>query len=148
MGLFRSGLKELCPAISRGWGKINAELCGHLVICGLNLNASKGRHVQIGQAVLEIIGICAPCSRMEAALGKGVYSAMRGHGGWYAAVVMSERIKTSDTVTPLPATPNPESGGYLINRVPYWDKIGDITCQSMKNQSNSCSPSCYSDRNL
>lgn len=84
------------PAIDAGLLRRN------LVIRGLNLNALKGRQVQIGQAVLEITIICAPCSRMEAALGQGGYSAMRGHGGWCASVVRSGRINVGDAVTPLP----------------------------------------------
>ena len=77
-----------------------------LVISRLNLNALKGRQLQIGQAVLEITTICAPCSRMEAALGPGGYSAMRGHGGWCANVVKPGEIKQCDTVTPLAVKPN------------------------------------------
>ena len=49
---------------------------------GLNLLASNGRRLRIGSdAVLEITGVCAPCSRMEQILGEGGYNAVRGHGG-------------------------------------------------------------------
>lgn len=78
----------------------------NLVIRGLNLNALKGRQLQIGRAVLEVTIICAPCSRMEAALGPGGYSAMRGHGGWCAVVVKPGEIKLGDAVTPLPVKSN------------------------------------------
>lgn len=73
----------------------------NLVISGLNLNALKGRHVQIGEVLLQITTICAPCSRMEAALGRGGYSAMRGHGGWCASVIKGGQIKLGDAATPL-----------------------------------------------
>jgi MOSC domain-containing protein YiiM len=59
----------------------------NLVVSGLNLAALRHRRLRIGAATVEITGPCPPCSRMEEALGTGGYNAVRGHGGWYAAVV-------------------------------------------------------------
>ncbi|WP_300010095.1 MOSC domain-containing protein [uncultured Roseobacter sp.] len=73
----------------------------NLVVSGLNLAALKGGQVLIGEAVLEITGICAPCSRMEEALGHGGYSAVRGHGGWCARVVTGGIVTLQDAVAPL-----------------------------------------------
>jgi MOSC domain-containing protein YiiM len=73
----------------------------NLVVSGLNLSALRGRRVAIGAAVLRLTGPCAPCSRMEAALGPGGYSAMRGHGGWCAAVLQPGCIARGDAVSPL-----------------------------------------------
>ena len=95
---------EHLPAIGAmlGQGPVAAEvLRRNLVISGLNMAALKGRHVAVGDAVLEISGICAPCSRMEEALGAGGYSAMRGHGGWCASVVQEGRVAVGDVVRPL-----------------------------------------------
>jgi MOSC domain-containing protein YiiM len=72
-----AGLPSVDPALLRR----------NLVISGINLLALKGRRFRIGKAVLKGTDICAPCSRMEAALGAGGYNAMRGHGGLCAAVV-------------------------------------------------------------
>lgn len=77
----------------------------NLVVAGLNLNALKGRRLQIGAAVVEITTICAPCSRMETALGRGGYAAMRGHGGWCARVVSPGVIRVGDCVSPLVVGP-------------------------------------------
>lgn len=77
------------------------ELRRNLVISGINLAALKNRQVRIGEVVLELTGLCAPCSRMEEILGAGGYSAVRGHGGWCAAVLQSGQIKRGDAVTPL-----------------------------------------------
>lgn len=79
-----------------------ATLRRNLVVAGLNLNALKGRRLQIGETILEVSTICAPCSRMEAALGQGGYAAMRGHGGWCASVVSAGVVKVGDAVVPLP----------------------------------------------
>ncbi|KUJ78388.1 MOSC domain-containing protein [Ruegeria profundi] len=73
----------------------------NLVVSGINLSALKGREVRVGDAVLRFTVICAPCSRMEEALGKGAYSAVRGHGGWCAEVVQPGRVKLGDVVQPV-----------------------------------------------
>ena len=73
----------------------------NLVISGINLAALKGREVQVGEAILRFTVICAPCSRMEEALGKGGYSAVRGHGGWCAEVVQPGPVRLGDVVRPV-----------------------------------------------
>ncbi|MEJ6393422.1 MOSC domain-containing protein [Gymnodinialimonas sp. 2305UL16-5] len=73
----------------------------NLVVSGMNLNALRGRQLRIGPAIVEVTGICAPCSRMEEALGHGGYTAMRGHGGWCARVVETGEISVGDPVAPV-----------------------------------------------
>lgn len=73
----------------------------NLVVSGINLSALKGRQVRVGSALLLFEVICAPCSRMEEALGVGGYSAVRGHGGWCASVLEPGRIRIGDSVTPI-----------------------------------------------
>jgi MOSC domain-containing protein YiiM len=77
------------------------DLRRNLVVSGLNLAALKGREVQIGDAVLLVTGICAPCSRMEEVLGAGGYSAMRSHGGWCAQVLRPGAVMRGSVVFPL-----------------------------------------------
>jgi MOSC domain-containing protein YiiM len=74
----------------------------NLAVSGLNLSAMKGRRIRIGGAELRVTGPCDPCSRMEAAIGHGGYTAMRGHGGVTAEVLRPGRIQTGDRVTALP----------------------------------------------
>ncbi|MFZ5961614.1 MOSC domain-containing protein [Thalassococcus sp. BH17M4-6] len=89
-----------------------AALCGqdavapevlrrNLLISRINLNALRDRDLRIGEAVLRITRPCAPCSRMEEALGSGAYNALRGHGGWCAEVLQPGRIALGDPVVPL-----------------------------------------------
>jgi len=73
----------------------------NLVVSGINLSALRGTKIQIGTAVLQITGPCAPCSRMETELGTGGYNAMRGHGGWTAEVLTEGQIQIGDLVKPV-----------------------------------------------
>lgn len=73
----------------------------NLVVSGINLSALRGTAIQIGTAVLQITGPCAPCSRMETELGTGGYNAMRGHGGWTAEVLTEGQIQIGDLVNPV-----------------------------------------------
>ena len=71
----------------------------NIVVSGLNLLALKEKQFQIGDAILEMTGLCHPCSRMEENLGEGGYNAMRGHGGITARVIKSGTIKLNDSIS-------------------------------------------------
>lgn len=73
----------------------------NILVSGINLLSLKGKQFQIGDAVFEYSGECHPCSRMEEALGKGGYNAMRGHGGITARVINSGSLKVTDAVEVL-----------------------------------------------
>jgi MOSC domain-containing protein YiiM len=75
-----------------------AALRRNLVISGINLIALKNARVRVGGALLEIVGPCQPCSRMEEAVGVGGYAAMRGHGGMTARVLEAGAIGVGDEV--------------------------------------------------
>lgn len=85
-----------------------ADLRRNIAVAGINLAALRGRVLALGGAEIEITGSCAPCSRMEAALGQGGYAAMRGHGGVTARVLRPGPVRLGDPVAPRPdgaATP-------------------------------------------
>lgn len=82
-----------------GRGIINPILLRrNIVVQGINLLALKDHRIHIGDAVLEMTGLCHPCSRMEEVLGEGGYNAMRGHGGITARVVQEGSIRVGDKV--------------------------------------------------
>jgi MOSC domain-containing protein YiiM len=78
-----------------------ALLRRNVVVAGINLLGLRARRFRLGTAVLEGTGPCAPCSRMEEALGRGGYAAVRGHGGICAQVIASGRAARGDALTPL-----------------------------------------------
>lgn len=101
---------EHLPAISSYLGDRlvqAADLRRNIVISGINLLSLKDRQVMIGNALLEVTGLCHPCSRMEQTLGPGGYNAVRSHGGITARVVESGRIAVGDSarlvLAPTPA---------------------------------------------
>jgi MOSC domain-containing protein YiiM len=70
----------------------------NLVVSGINLIALKRARFAIGAVVFEGTGSCDPCSRMEAALGPGGFSALRGHGGITARVLEGGVLTIGDSV--------------------------------------------------
>jgi MOSC domain-containing protein YiiM len=85
------GREEIDPALLRR----------NLVVSGINLHALRHQRFSIGEAVFEAGALCHPCSRMEAALGKGAVAAMLGHGGLCCKVLRGGEIRTGDTVSVL-----------------------------------------------
>ena len=71
----------------------------NVVVSGINLLAFKDRQFQLGaEVILEMTGICHPCSRMEENLGPGGYNALRGHSGINATVIRGGTIRVGDPV--------------------------------------------------
>jgi len=71
----------------------------NIVVSGINLLALKNKQFQIGKVILEMTGLCHPCSRMEENLGPGGYNAMRGHGGITARIIKSGTIRINDSIS-------------------------------------------------
>lgn len=77
-----------------------AVLRRNIAVSGLNLIAVRNHGIRMDDVILSITGICAPCSRMEEALGNGGYNAVRGHGGVTAEVLTPGRVAVGSIVDP------------------------------------------------
>ncbi len=73
----------------------------NIAVAGINLIGLRDRPFHIGGAILRGSGLCAPCRRMEEALGPGGYAAVRMHGGITAEVVGPGRLALGDAVWPV-----------------------------------------------
>ena len=89
-----------------GRGPIDPALARrNLVVSGINLYALRAATFRVGGVLLEGTGSCAPCGKMETALGPGGFNAMRGHGGITARVLEAGRITLGDPVVLERAAP-------------------------------------------
>ncbi len=113
---FKSGGKRQVTLVQFEHLAVIAALCGrrevapellrrNLVVSGINLLAFKGACFAIGDVLFEGTGLCQPCSRMEDALGRGGYNAMRGHGGVTARVLAGGKIGLGDQIVMIEAGP-------------------------------------------
>ena len=75
-----------------------ATLRRNLVVSGINLHALRYQRFTIGDSLFEASALCHPCSRMEAALGKGGVAAMLGHGGLCCKILKGGVITIGDEV--------------------------------------------------
>lgn len=94
---------EHLPVIASLAGRDNVSpelLRRNIVISGINLLGLRNKTFSVGDVVLQGNGLCAPCSRMETQLGDGGYTAMRGHGGITASVIVEGTLSIGDEVAP------------------------------------------------
>ena len=92
---------EHLPAIASylAIDRVSPELLRrNIVVSGINLLALKDKAFSIGDAKMQMTGLCHPCSFMEKTLGSGGYNAVRGHGGITARVIKSGEISINDQV--------------------------------------------------
>lgn len=82
------GIQQILPELLRR----------NLVVSGINLLAFKEKRFTVGSVILEMTGLCHPCSRMEQTFGDGGYNAVRGHGGITAKVVQGGDMCIGDAV--------------------------------------------------
>ncbi len=84
-----------------GWQAVYpALLRRNIVVSGINLLGLRKAEFWVGGARLCGTGLFAPCSRMEETLGRGGYSAVRGHGGITAEVMSGGEVEVGARIQP------------------------------------------------
>jgi MOSC domain-containing protein YiiM len=74
-------------------------LSENMVIEGLDvMRLSNGQRLQVGHAVLEVLGPCDPCSQMER-IRSGLKQTLFGKRGRFAKVVTAGVIRVGDPIT-------------------------------------------------
>lgn len=92
----------LIAAFARSGPLDPVDLRRNLVVSGINLLSLKNARLRVGDALIQLVGPCAPCSRMEEVIGPGGYAAMRGHGGMTARILEGGAIRVGDAVSVAP----------------------------------------------
>ncbi len=103
---------EHLPVIASclGMGKIEPDMLRrNIVVSGINLLALKDKSFRLGDSILEMTGLCHPCSKMERALGAGGYNAVRGHGGITARVIREGMVRLGDPLSYKPDETGPDT---------------------------------------
>jgi MOSC domain-containing protein YiiM len=77
----------------------HVECRRNLLTSGVPLNHLVGKQFKVGQAILEGIELCEPCSHLERLTGKKVIKALLHRGGLRARVVCGGKIHPGDEIT-------------------------------------------------
>jgi MOSC domain-containing protein YiiM len=77
------------------------QLRRNIVVEGFNLLSLAKKHFEIDGVVLQMTGLCHPCSLMKEVLGYGGYNAMRGHSGITATVITAGEIRRGASIRAL-----------------------------------------------
>jgi MOSC domain-containing protein YiiM len=105
----RGGRRQVTLLASERWAELMAEVGdtlgpearrANLVLSGIDLEGTRGRHLRIGRCLLRIGGETRPCELMEETA-PGLQAAMRERwgGGAYAEVIEGGPIGVGDAVT-------------------------------------------------
>jgi MOSC domain-containing protein YiiM len=79
----------------------------NLTTSGLNVNSLKaGQQLRIGEARLEVSGVCTPCDQLER-LRPGLRREMWGRRGVLCRVIESGTIRQGDPIEKLSPSPEP-----------------------------------------
>jgi MOSC domain-containing protein YiiM len=77
----------------------------NVTVTGLGaVPTAPGTRVQVGEALLEVVRVAAPCRLLDDTIGAGAQEALRRRGGSVLRVLRTGTVRVGDPVTVLPAT--------------------------------------------
>jgi MOSC domain-containing protein YiiM len=94
---------EAIEAVSRDYGVELSpiESRRNVVTRGVALNHLVGKQFQVGEALLQGIRLCEPCSHLESLTRRGVREALIHRGGLRAQVLEGGVIRIGDAIRPV-----------------------------------------------
>ena len=72
-----------------------------IVVRGLSLNSLVGKHLAIGEVIMEVTMLCDPCDQMETAIGPGARTALGDNGGICVRVIQGGEVRVGNEVRVL-----------------------------------------------
>lgn len=72
-----------------------------IVVRGLPLNPLVGKHLSIGEVLMEVTMLCDPCDQMETAIGPGGRAALGDDGGICVRVIQGGEVRVGGDVRVL-----------------------------------------------
>ena len=86
----------------------------NITTTGLRVNdLGRGQRLQLGDALLEVTGLCEPCSRMDE-IRMGLQQELHGRRGILCRVVEGGRIRCGDTIQLAAAQEPPQEAGRKL----------------------------------
>lgn len=90
----------LAEAAERFGGPVPWELTRRNVTVGdLEVPTTPGTRLRVGEALLEVVRVAAPCKLLDDTIGPGAQEALRRRGGSVTRVLASGTIRVGDAVT-------------------------------------------------
>ena len=93
--------KEALELAARELGKDSidpADTRRNILVSGLDFSDLENRQIVLGEALIEVTGLCHPCSRMDETIGPGGRTALANRGGLTARVVRDGNVRIGDKV--------------------------------------------------
>ena len=69
-----------------------------VVVRGVALNETVGRHLQVGALLVRVVDLCHPCRNLEVKIGRGAQAAMANRGGVCGRVVEGGVVRPGEPV--------------------------------------------------
>ncbi len=97
---------QSAAALAEATALYGAEVPAHLTRRNITISdgvvpRDPGSHVRIGDVLLEVVRVAAPCKLLDDTIGRGAQEALRRRGGSVFRVLEGGSIAIGDEVTPV-----------------------------------------------
>lgn len=82
----------------------------NVTVSGPEVPSAPGVRLQVGEVLLEVVRVAAPCRVVDEELGPGARPALRRRAGSVLRALTSGTVRVGDLVVELPPDPGPQPG--------------------------------------